>query len=224
MWMLKVSFTAIALAAGLCAAPIAPVSYDMRNGDGQASSGSFNYWDKEYTGAGATTTDAAPLTGGLGNLTDGVVAANNWNVEENAAGTGPYVGWRQTNGVPVVTFLFGANYAFGTMTLYLDDADGFGGVDLPASVDVLIDGVSTNHAIFPQAGSGPKVVSINLGGRADSAVQLTLNYQNEWIFLSEVTFDGRPAEVPEPATAGLSAAGLAAALLLRQRFGRAARR
>ena len=37
-------------------------SYDMPNGDGQAHSGSFNYWDLAYSGSGATSTDGAPLT------------------------------------------------------------------------------------------------------------------------------------------------------------------
>jgi len=53
-----------ALAAAAVATPAGAVqlfatSYDTPNGDGQAHSGSFNYWDKAYTGAGMTTVDGA---------------------------------------------------------------------------------------------------------------------------------------------------------------------
>lgn len=201
----------------ICAAPITPVSYDMRNGDGQASSGSYNYWDKAYTGSGATTTDAAPLSGGLGDLTDGYVESQNWFNVENSAGTGPYVGWRQINGVPVIKFNFGGSYAFGTLTLHLDDSNGAGGVDLPASADVKIGSWVNNFLIGPQAGAEPKAITLNLAGNVGSQVEVTLNYANQWIFLSEVTFDGRQAAVPEPSTLALGAAGLAVVALLRRR-------
>ena len=65
-------------------AALVPVtSYSMPNGDGQASGGTFNYWDKNYTGSGATTTDGAPLTGGTGDLTDGVTASDIWKIFES---------------------------------------------------------------------------------------------------------------------------------------------
>lgn len=53
-------------AAPTLAAPIAPPSYSMPNGDGQASGGSYNYWDRLWTGLSSTTTDgAAPSGAGL---------------------------------------------------------------------------------------------------------------------------------------------------------------
>ena len=89
------------------AVPISAVSYDMLNGNGVASSGNFNYWDLNYSGAGATTVDNAALSGGLGDLTDGVIASDNWINVENLAGTGPYVGWRHVVAPdPKVTFRF----------------------------------------------------------------------------------------------------------------------
>ncbi len=37
---------------------IFPVStYEMRNGDGQAQFGTYNYWDATYSGSGPKTTD-----------------------------------------------------------------------------------------------------------------------------------------------------------------------
>ena len=68
------------------AAAVTPDSYDMLNGN----TGSFQYWDQIYNGAGCVTCDNAALSGGRGDLTDGVIAANNWNIDEAPAGNGPY--------------------------------------------------------------------------------------------------------------------------------------
>ncbi len=57
------------------ATEVEPASYDMPNGD----TGSFNYWDDSYTGAGAKTTNNAPLTGGLGDLTDDYIEPLIWS-------------------------------------------------------------------------------------------------------------------------------------------------
>jgi hypothetical protein len=47
-----------------------PASYDMLNGE----SGSYTYYDDTYDGDGDTGTPLAPLSNGLGDLTDGVIA------------------------------------------------------------------------------------------------------------------------------------------------------
>lgn len=70
------------------AGQIAPVSYDMLNGE----TGSFTYYDETYNGSGNPQGTLSALSGGLGDLTDGVIASQNWNVAEQAA-NGPYVGW-----------------------------------------------------------------------------------------------------------------------------------
>ena len=201
------------------AATIAPTSYNMRNGDGQASGGSFNYWDKEYSGAGSKTTDAALLSGGLGNLTDGVIATQHWNTVENIAGTGPYVGWYSPNGVPVITFNFLTSHNFNLITLYLDDDEGFGIVELPASARVQIGAFDQTFTIGPQAGPAPKAIQLNLGGQAGSQINLTLNYATQWIFLSEVRFEGdaAPSGIPEPSTTALFAIGGVALLFAKLR-------
>jgi hypothetical protein len=201
------------MSSSAAADPIFATSYDTRNGDGQASSGTFNYWDKEYTGAGSTTTDAALLTGGLGNLTDGVISDMLWFSVENAAGTGPYVGWRSARGPVSITFNFAAAYEFDSLTLYLDDADGFGGVDLPASATV---NALAPFAIGAMPGSEPKAITLDLGGLTTDTLVLNLAYMNEWIFLSEVTFEA----VPEPALSVLVVSGVAALALRRRRAAR----
>ena len=84
------------LAAGEAAA-LQPDSYSMPNG----YSGSYNYWDEIYSGSGCRTCDGAFLSGGTGELTDGVIATDNWFVVEAPAGNGPYVGWPID---PTITF------------------------------------------------------------------------------------------------------------------------
>ena len=70
---------ALALASPAAATQVFATSYDTPNGDGQAHSGSFNYWDLNYTGSGMTNVDGAALTGGVGTpdqiLVDGVSQA-----------------------------------------------------------------------------------------------------------------------------------------------------
>lgn len=212
----------VGLSAAAWAAPLTPASYGMRNGDGTATGGSFNYWDKEYTGSGSTTTDGALLSGGLGNLTDGVIATQNWNSVENTAGTGPYVGWRTAGGLPVITFNFAGTRTFSSMVLYLDDSE-TGGVNLPASARVQVGAYDNTFAIGPQPGTAPKAITLNLPGVTGSSLILTLNfgtpggYSTDWIFMSEVTFDGREdSTVPEPSTLGLFAAGALALAVLRR--------
>jgi hypothetical protein len=59
----------------------------MLNGEGGPGN---PYWDDTYNGAGSTTTDLAPLSGGLGQLTDGIIPTENFNLVEP---NGPYVAW-----------------------------------------------------------------------------------------------------------------------------------
>lgn len=82
---MKTNLKQVLLLAGLSmAAPLvsaitlSPTSYDMSNGNGQATGGQFNYWDKAYSGSGNTTLDNASLAGGLGDLTNGVTTSSNW--------------------------------------------------------------------------------------------------------------------------------------------------
>ena len=124
------------------AAAISPIRYDMLNGNGQAIGGSFNYWDKNYTGSGNTTQDNAPLSGGLGDLTDGVIATDNWLNVENVAGEGPYVGWLSLD--PTITFNFANIVNIDSVTIYVDDYNGVGAgnVRVPHSVNLSMGGAS----------------------------------------------------------------------------------
>ena len=99
--------------------PVAATHYDMLNGYGQAHTGTYNYWDKAYTGSGNTSLEFAPLSGGLGDLTDGVIATQRWDLVENLEGTGPYVGWFAMD--PVITFHFAGVHSFSQVTVWHDD-------------------------------------------------------------------------------------------------------
>jgi len=66
----NLSMLAFVGAASSAYAGVAPDSYDMLNGN----TGSYNYWDETYNGSGCVTCDNAALSGGRGDLTDGIIA------------------------------------------------------------------------------------------------------------------------------------------------------
>lgn len=199
------------------AAPISVTSYSGPNGQGQASGGTFNYWDLNYNGSGNTATDGAPLSGGTGDLTDGVIATGNWNNVENAAGTGPYVGWRDGfNSNPLITFFFGGSVAVDTITIYVDDSDNNGGVEVPISFEIgLSGGPLTVFPIADPSGTAPASFTFSGLGLTGNAIDIRFNHRSEWVFVSEVTFASAPAAVPEPAMAWLAGVGLCAVAVRR---------
>ena len=210
--ILSASLLALAASASAAAAPVTATSYDMHNGDGQASGGSYNYWDKAYNGSGSTTTDNAPLSGGTGDLTDGVITTLNWFQVENGAGTGPYVGWFSTPTPTVdVKFNFAAGTSVDAIHIHADDSGGAGGVSLPKTVMFTWDTGSTSFSVVdPSASLSPSWLDFTgLGITGASFVTVSLGYGNLWIFVDEITFDGAAGVVPEPSTYALMALGLA---------------
>ncbi len=224
--MMKMSTAAVAavalaaMAGPASAAQIAVTSYSMPNGDGQASGGEFNYWDKFYTGAGATSTDGAALSGGLGDLTDGVAASDFWYNTENAGGTGPYVGWYAPHSLnPTITFNFAGAPTITSIQMQIDNS-GIGGVFSPAAI--WVDGVNV-------AFSGPALGTIgmlDINGLNLTGGSHTVQFfqdQSAWVFTSEVSFFGQDGAVPEPAAWTLMLAGFGlAGVALRRRGSRSA--
>ena len=126
-------------------------SYDMNNGNGDLQNGDNKYFDSTYTGSPYATTNGsslvapsnaapkeAPLSGGVGKLTDGVIPTQNYSgVPEQ------YVGWKYQD--PTIVFHLASGSSVSTITLYvassLAGTLGYGGlVGQPKTVDVSITG------------------------------------------------------------------------------------
>lgn len=207
------AMTALAAAATLApnlahAAQIFATSYDTPNGDGNNTGGSFNYWDLSYNGVGSTTTDGAALSGGLGDLTDGVIANDTWFNLENIAGTGPYVGWNSASSLnPKLTFNFAGNPNIAQIKFYFDDSAA-GGVFAPDAI--WIDGLNT--AYTPPPIGGLPLLTVDLAGLSLTGNQHNIQFfqrnggNSTWTFVSEIEFFSGSA-VPEPANWALMLAG-----------------
>ncbi len=215
-----IALAAMAVTGSAGAAAVAPTSYSMANGSGTASGGQYNYWDANYNGSGATTTDGAALSGGLGDLTDGVVATDNWFNVENLAGSGPYVGWRSNvTPNPVVTFFFGAPVDIDLIRVHADDSGGNGGVNLPSSVLITWGGGSVSVNVVDPDPASTAPAWLDFGGLGISQVSsLSVQFfnSNTWVFVDEVSFANNGNAVPVPATLGLVLLGLAAAARRRE--------
>lgn len=178
-------------AAASNAATIQPSSYNMRNGD----SGTFHYWDDSYSGRGDNTLDSARLRRGLGDLTDGVIATENWSKVEGLAG-GPYVGWRDRT--QRIVFKFDRAYYFSSATFHFDSNGGGGGVNAPRKV--IVNG-QKESVVAP--GADPFAFTFDMEDFEATdrlVVRIRRARTSSWTFLSEVTFDGDVPAVPLPAS------------------------
>jgi hypothetical protein len=172
-------------------------SYDMPNGYGQDSGGSYNYWDGNYTGSGNKTVDGAALSGGVGALTDGIVTSQPWNNVSNLSGTGPFVGWRFID--PTITFHLASVSSYQQVAVHVDNSF-VGGVSAPESITVS-DGVNSGtFAVATGTPSSPFWAYLNVSslGLSGSTIYVTLTRGNEWVFSDEIQFSG--VAVPEPSS------------------------
>jgi hypothetical protein len=213
----------------LYALPVNAVSSDTLNG---GSDSGLHYWDSKYPDS-ESMTGYGSLSGGSGDLTDGIVASGNYHTVENSAGTGPYIGWdvRVTGIDPTITFKFSSAVSIDTVRLHVDNANS-GRVSLPERVDIAIGGTVQSFAIyFDAVNPDPRWLDFSGLDLYGSSLTLTLygrsyaydwpGYSAGWIFLSEVAFDdGLPNPVPEPATMLLRASGLAGLAGLTKKFRR----
>jgi hypothetical protein len=203
--------------------------------------GAYEYFDETYNGNGNPGVIYDPLSDGTGQLTDGVASSQHWDAACAAATPAnpcPWVAWLHPTsdfagtiypgltGPVVITFFFDQVYDITSMEIHVDDTDyTFGAVEAPYSAS-LFDGINTisGNLTNPPANNSPIWISLPTGGLRGDFLTLTLNLrpnatssEPHWIFLDEVRIEGTP--VPEPATVGMTVAGLAivAAGILRNR-------
>jgi len=156
--------------------------------------GGNSYHDLEYSPFSGTKTDYAVLSGGTGDLTDGIIPANSFSV----GGAAPYVGWqfsststypsRDSNEVSI-KFFFNQEVTIDSLKISVDDASG--GVSPPA--EVVIDMVTYTFPPNPGGSDGgPFTAEIQLDPPVTVAVatglDVTLIRGGEWMFVSEVQF------------------------------------
>ncbi len=186
---------------------LTPTSYAMANGDGQAAGGTFNYWDDTYNGAGNRNADRSPLSGGLGQLTDGVVGGNAWNAN---LGNGPaqeWVGWVNFN--PTITFTFAQPAQFSVVGVFANNSR-FGGVSVFESYTASFsnDGVNFSNPLtrtvsaLESADTTARSFGLVTGGITAQYVRFEFVRADAWTFISEMTFEG---VIPAPSSAALLA-------------------
>lgn len=207
-------FLIAAASASASAATLSPVSYSMVNG----RTGFQNYLDETYGGPGASGNPlvaSSLLSGGLGQLTDGVIGTN----DILANGSFDWVGWLEVT--PIVTFDFGSVVTIETLAVHAASVSNvFGDVDLPGSIlwEFSNDGVSFGTSLTRTTSSAesndPSSQWLS-SSTSQSAryVRATLSDGVQpWIFVSEFAFTG----VPTPGAAGLALMAAVAGLRRRR--------
>lgn len=199
-----VAASLIGAVASSWALQVVPTSYSMPNG----VSGAFSYFDDSYNGAGCVTCAGSALSGGKGDLTDGVLATANWFTTP-----APWVGW---NSSPTITFQFAGTVSIDTVTLRFDDSNGSGGVSAPGSVTI----AGQNFIVTDPVSSAPFDFAVTGLAFSGSSLPITINrVGSNWVMLSEVRFS---TAVPEASKWSMLAAGalaLAAFAGRKRRFG-----
>ena len=213
----------LACSASASAATLPVSSYDMING--AASTPGLSLRDDTYTGGtGNPGVDYSTLAGGKGDLTDGLVAANNWNITP-----AEFVGWSQyyvPN--PEITFHFAQVMDISDVSIHMNW--GYSA----SSVDFSVDRTTWINRVInlpdPPTGANFQAGFAGLGLTGDTLV-MRLNdrspfYWNstlvsaDWILISEVSIEGSLAPIPEPTVTSLLLAGIGIVCFAARRRGR----
>ena len=198
---------------GLLAANIQPVSYDMQNGE----SGTYPLRDDAYDGTGSVTTDGSALSGGRGQLTDGVVGVDDWALDIGNGRAQEWVGWNSIQ--PTVTFDFGQTVQLGQASIHVNNF-GTEGVNLFAtttfefSTDDVSFGDPITYTTSPQqrADTTARYIYIGISREARYVRVSFADGDGPWILISEIAFVGLLPPPPRAATINAPAEVLAGSL------------
>lgn len=163
---------------------LVPIAYDMLNGE----AGLYTYYDDDYDGEGDNDVPLAPLSGGLGDLTNGVIATEHWNYDPV-----PYVAWKLIE--PTITFHFADPSDVSVVTIYVEDSSSSSTVVAPSSVSISMSGTTLQFPVSDPPGDEPFSVSFTDLGLSGTQIEITLeddNNPSRYMMLSEVEFNGRP--------------------------------
>ena len=183
MMIAGITFASVTIATQANAIQLNPVSYDMPNGE----DGTYTYFDDSYSGSGDKTTMLAPLTGGLGDLTDGIIATSSLNVTPSL-----YVGWYSID--PIIQFHFANQVNVNSLTIYFDEEGEESDVNTPNNVTIAMGGDLYDSGVLA-TGSGPSAYTFSGLNLTGNSLDLTLNRRtgmpagHSYVMLSEVTFD-----------------------------------
>jgi hypothetical protein len=170
-------------------------SYDMNNGNGAAQfttpTGGQNYFDFTYTQTGQSAPDsnankngsgnsliptpansnAAPLTGGTGLLTNGVIPTVNYSLVTGAT-SGQYVGWKYQD--PTITFHLTNGQSVGQIQLFVAANNSGGLVGAPANVTLTTINALGVSTLLPTADYTETTASY-MNSPSTDVITLTLN-------------------------------------------------
>ena len=129
------------------------------------------------------------MQGGLGDLTDGVIATANWQNQHLR-----YMGWHSID--PILTFRFASVVPLNSIRFHFDDSE-LGGVDNPSGITVSNGRTSQFVAITDPLGTAPFTFDFSSISLIGSSFTVKLHRNNgKWVMVSEVQFTGSNANQP----------------------------
>jgi discoidin domain receptor family protein 2 len=175
-----------------------PVSYSAPNGTLGPSG--LLYRDDLYAGTGDRHADGATLSGGLGQLTDGMTGCGNDPRKDCGKGPGrDWVGWRED---PTLVFDFGRRCDFSMIRIFTAN---FPQADAAlwdtATVSFSDDGLEWHGGVLATTTAAEKTdhtarfidIPVNGSGRL-VRIHLVRARPSTWLLVSEFQFEGRTAE------------------------------
>jgi hypothetical protein len=172
-----------------------PSRYDMPNGHW----GAYTYYDGSYSGSGNRNERGAPLSGGVGDLTDGIVSTKwEWGSQTDS---NPWVGWDSFS--PTIEYTFPSEVGIETIRLHTL-ANRQARIHIWDAIDISIDGGAAVRFAFNDAAYADHALhwlELPIHRRATNVEMALIPLAGKWGFLSETEF----VAIPEPSSLALVA-------------------